>query len=146
MFSEEFLVFIFMIVMNLIIKSVKDKNKIKEKRINKKVELGKAFNKSQDIIMPPKKKPNFTISQKANKIDNKKIDKDKPKEIERTVDIKHFDEPFFQESNLSIIENNIQEKKTEKPNKEIKKDILRGIIYSEILSKPKSLRNKRKSI
>lgn len=146
MFSEKFLVFIFMMVMNLVIKSVKDKNEIEKKGIKKKIELGKVPNKSQGTIMPPKKRANLTINQKVDKADNEKINESQTGETKRTVDSRHLDEPLFQESKSSVIENKFEEKKIEKSNEQMRKDILRGIIYSEILSEPKSRRYRRKSM
>ena len=103
MFSEKFLVFIFIMVMDLVIKTVKDKNEIEKKGIKKKIDLGKAPNKSQGTIMPPKKRVNLTINQKVHKVDNEKMNESQTEEIKRTVDIRHLDEPFFQESNSSYL-------------------------------------------
>ena len=77
--------------------------------------------------------------------------KENPKPFQREKVYKKEPETFPIESyeNMDItqrMEDRIKETKTKKSNEKLKKDILKGIIFSEILSEPKGLKNIRKSI
>ncbi|NMB26576.1 MAG: hypothetical protein GX987_00800 [Tissierellia bacterium] len=131
MFPRSFLFFIIIMIIDIISKSVKDKKKI-EKAKNKKV-------------TPPKKG--------REQLDKKSIEK-KPKPLQREKVYKKEPEwketfPIESYENMDTIERmegRIKETKTKKSNEKLKKDLLKGIIFSEILTEPKGLKNRRRSI
>ena len=133
MFPTSIFFFIFIIVIDLILKSIRDKRRIEEEKIKRMGRLNKDI--SQDIKVPKERK-------NASK-------REKPYLIEkdRSMEMKSFDEPLFSDSydNKTKGEIGYQKdfKKVKKPHSSMQEDILKGIIYSEILSKPKSLRNKK---
>ena len=135
MFPKSFLFFIFIMVIDLIFKSMGDKKKIKDKKMKRAGELSKKYNNTQETVAPLKER---------------NIEESKFQEGERTFGMKSQDEPMFPKTYDDEIQpkigDGIENKRTKKSNKQMKEDILRGIIYSEILSEPKSLKNMRKSV
>lgn len=143
MFPRSFLFFIFIMVIDLVLKSAKDKKKIEQSRKKKIEELNKPFPKRKDRIKGHKEKIKPITKVKVEK----ETTKDKVKSHIGSLEMKAWEEPLFDEGqnqNAEFIKyDKIEEKKTKKLNNSIKDDILRGIIYSEILSEPKSLKKKR---
>jgi hypothetical protein len=152
------LFFIFIIVIDLILKSVKDKKKIEQSREKRTQEIQK---------QPTKQRPLADL----RKLLEEEVNKEKQREIARrqgtpmdsqgskskAVEVKHREEePKNLTKEKQSWDIKTEEKKVnEVPNislsqvdnnrKDLKQDILRGIIFSEILAKPKSIQNQRRS-
>ncbi len=119
-----FFLFLFIII-DIVLKSIKDKKKIQEKRA----------------------KETKALRGKVPKVPKKTLKKQEPQIVksEKPLGMKSFEEPF---SNINDIYNEIQDEigteigniKDKKTLQFRKEEILKGIIYSEILSRPKSLR------
>ncbi len=139
MFSPILLFFVILVIMDVISSSIKGKQKIemeKAKREKKtRVDISKDiedFNTQESIEMDYN---NEKKSADSNFLEMK------PWEESIFTDLEIYDEK--REVTLKTkTENKI--KKTSK--EQIKKDILKGIIFSEILQEPKSIRNRKKSM
>ncbi len=139
MFSPILLFFVILVIMDVISKSIKEKQKIemeKAKRKKKtKVDISKDiedFNTQESIEMD---------YNDEKKLADSNFLEMKPWEESIFTDLEIYDEK--REVTLKTkTENKI--KKTSK--EQIKKDILKGIIFSEILQEPKSIRNRKKSM
>lgn len=134
MSPRSLLFFFFIIIIDIILKSIKDKRKIEEARRKRNIELNNKQKYIKDVVIksvsrePVEKKP---------KLEKKEtISKAKPL-WEESSSVKLVDI-----ESKSLGKGVLEEKRTKKYNKQIKKDIIRGIIYSEILSEPISLRRK----
>ncbi|MCF6466526.1 hypothetical protein [Clostridium sp. Cult2] len=149
MFPRSFLFFIFLIVMDIILKSIKDKQKIEKARSKRREQLSRQPGDMQSTVSPSREK-------------RKSIEKPRPKYEpikERVVPLKDerrteaqpvneeiYISSIYRQEIQSPIEKKVKGNKIKKSKDQFKNDILKGIIYSEILSEPKSLRNIRKSI
>lgn len=145
MFPKSFLFFIFITAIDLILKSMKDKKKIDESRAKRAEKLNKKSTKVSETI-PYKKISSPNVKQRTDNII--KEEKEKPEEKGISFEMKsRWEEPIFtepyKEEIKSRVEKKISDTKLRKSKKQMKEDILRGIIYSEILSEPKSLRNRK---
>lgn len=123
MFPKSILFFILLILLDSVLKSLKEKGKIEREKAERSV------NKPLREIRIPKEKKST------------KVEKTSTVEKVRPLEMSSLEGNFLEDENvirdeigkgdLTCRENSF------KPKKE---DILKGIIYSEILSKPKSLR------
>ena len=105
---------------------MRDKKRIEEGKRKKTEELGKDL--SKDVKPQEERKKSYPI------------------ETNKSLEIKVWDEPLFSDINKDEIKSEIGDiipKKAPKLKKNMKEDILKGVIYSEILSKPKSLSNRK---
>ncbi|WMM23502.1 hypothetical protein RBU61_11110 [Tissierella sp. MB52-C2] len=163
--SGPILFFIFIIVTDLILKSVKDKQKIEESKKKRMPEMNRqpqqsrtlgdlkkildeelqrerqrGFSKRQDKTIE-KKNIRVSTREKAGNID-RGLKRDRYSEESNSMNISEdlgtLETPRSMESLNST---NIDDKK-----EELREDILRGIIFSEILSPPKSIQNQRRSL
>lgn len=160
--------FIVVIVIDLVLKSIKDKKKLEEARQKKMGEVkGKNFAKPE--------KENRTIRELRKILEDElqgekeKNPVEKPKETMETIEKRKTRKDLIREQREKIEKNSELEKmkrrkeerqrqmevsryeyktpikqslvaKTEEDKKEFKEDVLKGIIFSEILGKPKSLK------
>lgn len=151
MFPQGLLFFILIVVIDLILKSIKDKQKIQKAKSKKWQQINKEPRDGKSIIASPIQRKE-TIRESNRKIEQEQV---KEKRVpsrdesifknEQTREKSAQSKVYRSEMEL-IVEDNFTDKRSKKSKIPIKKDILKGIIYSEILSEPKSLRNKRKSI
>ncbi len=141
------LFFIFMIVIDLILKSSKDKKKIEQERQKKVKELEK-----QPSIFRPMEDLKRILEEEIQKDKQREALKKQPKENRSKVS-----KPVVKETKERTIEKYPREDvnleiKTSKDTYEveeehdIKRDLLMGIVFSEILSEPKSIQNQRRSL
>ncbi|MDR7857117.1 hypothetical protein [Tissierella sp.] len=151
------LFFIFVIVIDLVLKSVKDKKKIEQSRQNRTEEIQKQPTKQRPLADLRKLLEEEVMKEKQREIARRqgtpiesqasksKAQVVKKKEEHKDVniqtqswDIKTEEKKFNETPNPSAsqVDNSI---------KNLKQDVLRGIIFSEILSEPKSIQNQRKS-
>ncbi|NMB09017.1 MAG: hypothetical protein GX981_11600 [Tissierellia bacterium] len=124
MFPRSIFYLILILIIDLILKSIKDKKKIQGEKENKKTEI-------------PKKVKAYKEPEKTPKREKTQVFKS-----DKSLEMKSWEEPFSKV--YSENQDEIGAKKTtikrEKVFEAKKEDIIKGIIYSEILSKPKSLR------
>lgn len=155
------LFFIFIVVIDLILKSAKDKQKIEEARKRRTQEL------SKQPGVPTTSRPMADL----RKILSEEIEKERQREIEKrqgktpqrrnTLFNEKKPKVSTVDKKADIKETSWEIRKEEKSipestkldgipaqNKErtLREDILRGIIFSEILSEPKSLQNQKRSL
>lgn len=147
MFPRSFLFFIIIMVIDIILKSAKDKKKIEKAKDKRMEKLSKTadIGKSQQTVITPK--------EGRERLDKKRIgEKPKPLQRERLPKMGLAQKetfPIESYESMDIIqgmEGGIKKNRTKYSNKKFKKDLLKGIIFSEILSEPKGLKNKRRSI
>ena len=162
--SSPLLFFIFIIVVDLVLKSLRDKKKIEQTKQKR----------QQDLQPDVKIKPNHT-EPKTNPSRNimstlkEEIEKERQKEIARRQGraenvkprveekpvIKDYKEKEYWDKKKE--QDILREKRIHTPTeikpvdveinkKSIKDDIIRGIIFSEILSEPKSIKNQKRSL
>jgi len=125
MFPNVVFFLIFVLIMESILKSIKEKDKIlEEKRKKSQRSVERPISKSSKEIKIPKER------KKVTKVENPQSLEMRPLEKSFLEDI-YSAEDEIKKGDLTNRENLL------KPKKE---DVLKGIIYSEILSKPKSLR------
>lgn len=141
------LFFIFMIVIDLILKSSKDKKKIEQERQKRVKELQKQPSTTRSMgdlkrileeeIQIEKQRE---ASKKQPKQNRSKVSKPVVKETKEST-IEHFPR---EDMNLEIKTSKNSNKVEEKH--DLKRDLLMGIVFSEILSEPKSIQNQRRSL
>lgn len=146
------LFFIFIIVIDLVLKSAKDKKKIEQSRQKRTQEMQK---------QPQRPKP----MQDLKKVLEQELEKERQREISRrqekfnsnkttTSGVKGvvvgrgterspWDGDISNKNVAEIIKPMAIEVESKKS--DLEKDILRGIIFSEILSEPKSIQNQKRS-
>lgn len=147
---------IFIFVIDLIFKSFKDKKKIEENKKKRRQALNKDVKEKRDIFMPHKKDWRTILigpmdDEKEERTgDRPEIVKEesKPKVDERPNRTEPlYNEFAFIDDSKPVESTEIKMKAEEKERgiskKRIRNNVLRGIIYSEILSEPKSVRYKK---
>ncbi|GFN34704.1 hypothetical protein [Tepidimicrobium xylanilyticum] len=138
--SRSLLVFIIAFIIDLILKSIKDKKKIEKAMDKKKQQLEANPEGDKDLLPQIDEKPiEIKIPELLIEGDTVELGKEP---VNVTTATKEDDSHIKREI---FIKDDIK-KSSKNPKAELKKDILKGIIYSEILSEPKSLKNIRKSI
>ena len=167
--SSPLILLVFWFVINILIKSAKDKKKIEEAR-NKRtqqIESRPIQNKTAQTIQ--RDTPNRNLNKNRNIIDVFK------EEIEKEINRERQMKPVISEQKANLnktVNEKVIEKKTSvrdeyfsvntdinydksleeiktyyrKPSLNIKNDLLKGIIFAEILSEPKSLQNRKRSM
>jgi len=143
--------FIVIIVFDLILKSVKDKQKIEQERKRRTSQYPQTCpskkQKSEDILTNLNRKMKRASSRTKDNQYSSVEEKGTIQEIKPTLKEKDN----FIENKKKRVEKEVKvikadEKKKESKKKKRKNEILRGIIYSEILSEPKSIRNQKRSM
>ncbi|WP_353096080.1 hypothetical protein [Tissierella praeacuta] len=151
------LLFFILIVANIVLKSVNDKNKIEKKQTKvskpisdlKKILVEEIEKERQRELKRTQRVP----AGKKNSLPEKRIQK-KTINNERNAKRDISWEIVRKEDNVKEVEN-IKETekigssvqiKNESQKRDLRKDVLRGIIFSEILSEPKSLQNQKRSL
>lgn len=151
MFPNTIFIFIIVIVLNIITKSISDKKKIEMAKEKRKKQLMNRTNTPQATVVPLNKEKQTITRDEMENLFEKEV---KSKEPERTESENIYHEkPFKDQYSDDDRKESLIEKKKNKNRKGLshsmlksKNDIVKGIIYSEILSDPKGLRNQRKSI
>lgn len=146
------LLFFILIVVNIVFKSVNDKNKIEKKQTKvsrpvsdlKKIlveeiekERQRELKRSQRVSTEMQK----SFSEK--KISRKTISDERASKKDISWEIVKERENIKETEKIDGIPVQI---KTESQERDLRKDVLRGIIFSEILSEPKSLQNQKRSL
>lgn len=160
--------FIVVIVIDLVLKSIRDKRKLEEARQKKMGEV-----KAKNFVKPEKENRPIRelrkILEDELQREKEKNLVEKPKETMETIEKRKTRKDLIREQRQKIEKNSELEKmkrrkeererqmevsrheyktpikqsliaKTEEDKKEFKEDVLKGIIFSEILGKPKSLK------
>lgn len=143
MFPRGLLIFILILVFDIISKSIKDKKKIEESRRKRQENL------NRDTVM---KESSFEeIKEFEEPFYEEKLE-------EYTVEAKNVETGSFSNDEYKdsiedytnkeqIVDmTKIYTESKEKSKKEKKNDILKGIIFSEVLSEPKSIKNMKRSM
>lgn len=130
-----------MIIIDVVLKSIKDKQRI---------EVEKAKREKKNDLDVSTNRKDFS-PKKSIEIDYYRGNGELLEDSEKySLEMKPWDEPFFPEVDdkkvQSISKINTKGKRKRLSSKQMKKDILKGVIYSEILQEPLSMRNKRKSM
>ena len=142
--SSPILLFVIILVIDLVIKSAKDKAKIERERSNPRTSTSRPVN------------TNTTKPRAMDELKNilkEEIEKEKQRNhparktvvessIKKQEEVKKKVLEDFQISYDPVVENREKGKNLQQENS-LKKDFLRGIIFSEILSEPKSVQNQR---
>lgn len=157
------LFFIFVVVIDLILKSAKDKQKIEEAKRMRTQELNKQPTASKPRPMADLRKileeevekerqrelarrQKKTTQKQSTLFSEKRTNKDF---VDKKIDTKEISWDI-RENEKSISENKKSDvtspAKVENKERNLRQDILRGIIFSEILSEPKSLQNQKRSL
>lgn len=166
--SSPLLFFIFIIVVDLVLKSLKDKKKIEQTKQKRQQELQSEVKMKPNYIEPktnPSRSIMSTLREEIEKERQKEISRRqvkpevrenlKSKTEEKTTSTRMYDDKEYWDKKREkdyIRENNIHTSTETKAtdieiNKiNIKEDIIRGIIFSEILSEPKSIQNQKRSM
>ncbi len=156
------------VIINVFIKSANDKKKIEEARRKRAQKLGKqtplnnqTLNKNRETTAKNKKsiidvfKEEIEKEIQAQKQTMKKVEKPViHSEVEELTmaEITEDEDILYGETQIDISVLNDKNKKLDKgvynqtQGIDLKKDILKGIIYAEILSEPKSIRNMKRSM
>jgi len=120
MLPRSLLFFIMIMGIDIILKSIRDKKKIQ---------------KDRDILKPVPK-----VAQRRNIPIEPKIVKPEFRKKDKII------EGSKPEETIQVIEDKIEEKRSRGSKEKLREDVLRGIIFSEVLSKPKALSRNRRSI
>ena len=141
MFPSILLFFIFIIVIDVILKSIRDKQKI---------ELEKAKRSKRKDLDTPTKMKDFRPKEDM-KIDyNMREEKLVEDSTKYSLEMKPWDEPLFPQiddkKTAIVSKTKTKDKRKRLSSEQIKKDIIKGVVYSEILQEPVSIRNRRKSM
>ena len=137
--------FIIVIAIDLILKSAKDKKKIEEARRKRTGDIKQMPTKGKSIMETIREEIEKEV-QKGNtkKVVKPNVNKEKPRIIINTDEEIHKRSEWNDDIFLKPVVKASPIKETAQNS--LKKDILRGIIFSEIISEPKSLKNQRKSM
>ncbi len=147
--------FVVIFVIDLVLKSAKNKKKVEQARSRRTAEIKPLPPKGKSIMQTIRDEIEKEVQKEAQKQPSKRMLKQpiytdeqlishkgsmemmKESEIKKRTQWSEdiFKKPVMEESKIQV--------KRENP---LKKDILRGIIFSEIISEPKSLKNQRKSM
>ncbi|WP_313756361.1 hypothetical protein [Tissierella sp.] len=145
------LFFIIIILVDTILKSVKDKQRIQKKQPTvsrpmvdlKKILVEEIEKEKQREIT---KKQGNSAQRKNHSFEGKKANKNT---INEEINKKDLSWEIIKEENVvqetKKIDVPVQIKK-ENQERDLRKDVLRGIVFSEILSEPKSLKNQKRSL
>lgn len=134
MFPRSFLFFIFIIVIDIILKSMKDKKKIEQAKSRRREKLSRQSGNMKSTVSPiePKK-----INVQKPEI-KREVSKEKatPFRDERRIDIQNVKKDknlsrVYKQEVESYEDSKINQNKINRSENQLKKDILRGIIYSE---------------
>jgi len=144
MFPNGLIVFIIILLFDILSKSIREKRKIDEARNKVRCKL------NRDII--PDKKTTAEMVNRRESIDSVKKDDIKTKTVKKNLE--PLNDQLKKDNNADKnreIKDTIQamekrNKKLDTKTGTIKNDIIKGIIYSEILSEPKSIRNIKRSM
>lgn len=144
MFPNGLIVFIIILLFDILSKSIREKRKIDEARNKVRGKL------NRDII--PDKKTTAEMVNRRESIDSVKKDDIKTKTVKKKLE--PLNDQLKKDNNADKnreIKDTIQamekrNKKLDTKTGTIKNDIIKGIIYSEILSEPKSIRNIKRSM
>lgn len=143
--SGPLLFFMFIIVGDLVLKSLKDKKKIERSKQDRQGNMQGRPNVSQNRPMESRQRPMEKQEEKPGSIREMMSTLREEVEIEKKAydDNKYWEEKRNQESNKKEIA-----MKVKVGNKEIdiKEDLIRGIIFSEIFAEPKSIQNQKRRI
>ncbi|MBC8590768.1 hypothetical protein [Wansuia hejianensis] len=148
--------FVIIIVLDIVLKSIRDKKRIEEAKRIRGSQLGKQFNnttqKGKDIFTVFKeeieKNMERPIQRQLNKEKRKKeIDS---KGIVESIDLAKQENQYIRENTEYISSNEIAKSRVSEEvdlrSENLKEDVLKGIIFSEILSEPKSLQHMKRSM
>lgn len=148
--------FVIIIVLDIVLKSIRDKKRIEEAKRIRGSQLGKQFNnttqKGKDIFTVSKeeieKNMERPIQRQLNKEKRKKeIDS---KGIVESIDLAKQENQYIRENTEYISSNEIAKSRVSEEvdlrSENLKEDVLKGIIFSEILSEPKSLQHMKRSM
>lgn len=142
-------VLIFWFIINLLIKSAKDKKKIEEARRRRAQQIEKRpIKESKSIIDTIKDEIEREIQrERKGKIP---VESKKPKpEPSRKVDIDRgpgWGDEVFEVKRKETKDIEVTKTTSKSERSKMQDDILRGIIFSEILSEPKSVQNLKRSM
>lgn len=162
--SSPLLFFIFIIVVDLILKSLRDKKKIEKTKQKRQQEL-----RTDSVRKSSYEDSQTSSSRNIMSTLREEIEKERLKEIARRQErvenikpkveqkpvIKNYKEKEYWDKKKEqdvLREKNIHTPTETKPvevdinKKRIKEDMVRGIIFSEILSEPKSIQNQKRSM
>lgn len=159
------LFFIFIIVIDLILKSAKDKQKIQEAKRRRTQELNKQSN--TPTTPRPMADLRKILSEEIEKERQRELARRQSRTVQKQSNVLNEKKPNVSNVNKKIDTNEISweivkdeknikdstkpdvtpvQSKVDNKEKTLREDILRGIIFSEILSEPKSLQNQRRSL
>lgn len=161
--SNPILFFIFIIVIDLILKSVRDKKKISQKKMDREG----SFENKEELNKEKQIQKSGSIREVMSTL-REEVEKERQKDLERRQGTVKRSEKVIVKTEEEIIKEKAYEdnkyweekrslenkKKTQEKNKQeelssernIREDILRGIIFSEVLSPPKAIENKRNRV
>lgn len=143
--------FIIVFVIDLVLKNAKNKKKVEQARRNRTDEINPVQPKSKSIMQTIKDE----IEKEVQKDSKKRMVKQPIYKEESTIAHKNSVEMIKNDEmknrskwSEDIFEKPITESLKNGENKKdsLQKDILKGIIFSEIISEPKSIKNHRKSM
>lgn len=151
-------------IINIVIKSAKDKKKIEESRQKRARQLNDRPINKPSVSKNTREGKNIidTFREEIEKEINKEKDINRKKKIQSAVQQKPIQTPVnkkniamqdsFMEAKSGVDTFNSKEMEDTENNKEkqfnidLKNDLLKGIIFSEILLEPKSIRNIKRSM
>ena len=143
MFPRSLIFFIIIIIIDIVSKSIKDKKKIEKAKSKKIRDLGKTIISTEENIETIGRRQ---IQREVRKNEPNPLEREGTFESKSMVGTTFPIESYQAVDKIQNVGKNIEKKKREHSNEKFKDDLLKGIIFSEILSKPKGLRNERKSI
>lgn len=140
MFPRSLLIFILIIVLDIITKSVKDKRKIERSKRRREERMNKPSNSPKTIKSSLDNNETIIEENIYDRIDEVFKDKELYRVEVETEKVNDSKETQDLKSDINRVKN------LSKSKKRVSNEILKGVIYSEILSEPKSIKNMRKSI
>lgn len=158
--SNPILFFIFIIVVDLILKSVRDKKKIQEKKVNKEDSFQNKpdLNKQKPIQKPGSIRDIMSTlreeveSERQKELERRQVKIEESKKVildteKQQTEKRTYEDNEYWEQKRNLAKNErLQQKIEQEENtsqRDFKEDIIRGIIFSEIIAEPKSIKNQR---
>ncbi len=165
--SSPLIFFMIVLIGDLILKTAREKKKIEESKERKTKDLGENFEYSEKEEKEVRKEPSSIrdmmerLREEAEKKQRKEMEKRQEKayleketnlysEKEERVKKEYEDNEYWERKEKEKTFNEKRkfdiQKEVEKKESDIRNDIIKGIIFSEIISEPKAIKNQKRNM
>lgn len=151
--------FVIVIVIDLVLKSLRDKRRLEQAKDKRKQRLEKNINSTVDKVEDKRKTSGDRLKDREFRSEKNILSYDKYEKTdhsrkygsdENVVDYEKYEKTYNKKykdlRKSQIYKEDMDSSGKEKENSQLKKELLRGVIYSEILGEPKSIKNSKRGM